>query len=63
MELVVQIAMGLIAVGSFVGQTRYALSVIVKRLDALEGRLYNLECRLFQTTPQSGDQGASTDSR
>jgi len=45
-ELLAQMIMGLIAIGSFVGQTRHALIVFTKRLDKLDAAWYNFGERL-----------------
>jgi hypothetical protein len=57
-EIIVQIAIALIGVGTFVGQTRHALNVLEKRLDSLDQKvqtcstaLVALELRYVNRTP------------
>ncbi len=45
-ELVVHVIIGIAAIGSFMGRTKYALGVIESRLDKLEGLCYACDRRL-----------------
>jgi|RhiMethySRZTD1v2_1073278.scaffolds.fasta_scaffold82262_6 hypothetical protein len=46
MEMLVQIMIGFVAIGSFIGQTRFALNVLTGRLDRLETACYDVNSRL-----------------
>lgn len=46
MDLITNVAIALIAIGSFIGQTRYALHSVNSRLEKLESLFYTSNARL-----------------